>query len=88
MIIIIINDDVTLQELSSALSSSCLHQPAVSVNLIITTIIIMVTQHIPTSQIPTRWESDIMIKGGNLTQSNSHHTNIQMFQETIDNSAH
>ena len=41
MIIIIINDDVTLQELSSALSSSCLHQPAVSVNLIITTIIII-----------------------------------------------
>ena len=24
-------------------------------------IIVMVTQHIPTSQIPTRWESDIMI---------------------------
>ena len=36
----------------------------------------MVTQHIPTSQIPTRWESDIMMKGGNVTQSNSHHTLI------------
>ena len=56
--------------------------------IIIIIIIIMVTQHIPTSQIPTRWESDIMIKGGNMPQSNSHHINIQMFQETIDNSAH
>ena len=41
----------------------------------------MVTQHIP-----TRWESDIMIKGGNMTQSNSHHTHILMFGETLDNS--
>ena len=44
--------------------------------IIIVIIIIMVTQHIPTSQIPTRWESDIMMKGGNMTQSNSHHTHI------------
>ena len=36
--------------------------------------IIMVTQHIPTSHIPTRWEYDIMMKGGNMTQSHSHHT--------------
>ena len=43
---------------------------------IIITMTIMVTQHIPTSQIPTRWESDIMMKGGNMTQSNSHHTHI------------
>ena len=27
-----------------------------------------------TSHIPTRWESVIMMKGGNMTQSNSHHT--------------
>ena len=39
--------------------------------IIITMMIIMVTQHIP-----TRWESDIMMKGGNMTQSNSHHTYI------------
>ena len=32
-----------------------------------------VTQPIPTSFIPTRWESVIMIKGGNMTQSISHH---------------
>ena len=30
-------------------------------------IVIMVTQHIP-----TRWESDIMVKDGNMRQSNSH----------------
>ena len=36
----------------------------------------MVTQHIPTSHIPIRWESVIMMKGGNMTQSNSHHTHI------------
>ena len=33
----------------------------------------MVTQQIPTSHIPTRWEYDIMIRGGNMTQSHSHH---------------
>ena len=59
-----------------------------SSTLMMMMMLMMVTQHIPTSQIPTRWESDIMMKGGNMTQSNSHHTNIQMFQETIDNSAH
>ena len=32
---------------------------------------VMVTQHIP-----TRWESDIMMKGGNMTLSNFHHTQI------------
>ena len=35
-----------------------------------------VTQDIPTSQNPTRWESDIMMKGGNMTQSNSHRIDI------------
>ena len=34
----------------------------------------MVTQLIPTSHIPTRWEYVIMMKGGNMTQSHSHHT--------------
>ena len=44
--------------------------------MMMTMMMMMVTQHIPTSQIPTRWESDIMMKGGNMTQSNSHHTHI------------
>ena len=44
----------------------------------------MVTQHIATSQIPTRWKCDIMIKGENMTQSNPHHTHILMFGETLD----
>ena len=44
--------------------------------IIMITLVKKVTQHIPTSQIPTRWESDIMMKGGNMTQSNSHHTHI------------
>ena len=35
---------------------------------------VMVTQHIPTSHIPTRWEYVIMLRGGNMTQSHSHHT--------------
>ena len=39
-------------------------------------IVIMVTQLIPTSHIPTRWEYVIMMKGGNMTQSNSHHTHV------------
>ena len=30
-------------------------------------------QHIPTSHITTRWEYVIMMKGGNMTQSHSHH---------------
>ena len=51
--------------------------------IIIIIIIIMVTQHIPTSQIPTRWESDIMMKGGNMTQSNSHHTHISIIEEPL-----
>ena len=37
-------------------------------------IFIMVTQQITTSHIPTWWESVIMMKGGNMTQSDSHHT--------------
>ena len=36
-----------------------------------TMMMMMGTQHIP-----TRWESDIMVDGGNMTQSNSHHTHI------------
>ena len=35
--------------------------------------IIMAYQHIPTSHIPTRWEFVNMMKGGNMTQSHSHH---------------
>ena len=34
----------------------------------------MAYQLITTSHIPTRWESVIMMKGGNMTQSHSHHT--------------
>ena len=30
-------------------------------------------QHIPTCHIPTRWEYDMMIRGGNVTLSYSHH---------------
>ena len=30
-------------------------------------------QHIPTRHIPTRWEYDMMIRGGNVTLSYSHH---------------
>ena len=41
--------------------------------VVVVIMMMMVNQHIPTSQIPTRWESDIMMKGGNMTQSNSHH---------------
>ena len=33
-------------------------------------------QHIPTSHIPTWWEYVIMMKGGNMTQSHSHHVKI------------
>ena len=40
------------------------------------TMMTMVTQHIPTSHNPTKWESVIMMKGGNLTQSISHPTYI------------
>ena len=38
----------------------------------------MVTQYIPTSQIPTRWESDIIMKGGNMTESDSHQAHIYL----------
>ena len=43
-----------------------------------TTIIMMmmVTQHNPTNHNPTRWESVIMMNGGNMTQSISHHTYV------------
>ena len=40
--------------------------------VIITLMMMMASQQIPTSHIPTRWEYDIMIKGGNMTQSHSH----------------
>ena len=33
----------------------------------------MAYQHIPTRHIPTRWEYDMMIRGGNVTLSYSHH---------------
>ena len=36
-------------------------------------IICMAYQHIPTRHIPTRWEYDMMIRGGNVTLSHSHH---------------
>ena len=39
-------------------------------------IIIMAYQHNPTSHIPTRWGSVIIMSNGNLTQSISHHTYI------------
>ena len=42
--------------------------------LLLLIIIVMVTQHITTGHIPTRWESVMMMKGGNMTRSNSHHT--------------
>ena len=38
----------------------------------------MVTQHIPTRHIPTRWEYDIMNRGGNVTLSYSHHIYISI----------
>ena len=44
--------------------------------VIIIIVIIMAYQHIPTSHIPTWWEYVIMMKGGNMTQSNSHHTHV------------
>ena len=44
-------------------------------SIIIISVIIMAYQQITTSHIPTRWESVIMMKGGNMTQSDSHHTN-------------
>ena len=34
----------------------------------------MAYQQITTSHIPTRWEYVILMKGGNMTQSDSHHT--------------
>ena len=34
---------------------------------------VMAYRHIPTSHIPTWWEYVIMMKGGNMTQSYSHH---------------
>ena len=42
--------------------------------IIIVVVMMMVTQQITTGHIPTRWESVMMMKGGNMTQSNSHHT--------------
>ena len=36
----------------------------------------LVTQYAPTSHIPTRWESVMMMRYGNMTQSNSHHTHL------------
>ena len=41
--------------------------------------IMMVTQHIPTRHIPTRWEYDIMNRGGNVTLSYSHHIYIHHY---------
>ena len=43
----------------------------------------MVTQHIPTSHIPIRWESVIMMKGGNMTQSFSYHTHDKYNDEGV-----
>ena len=40
---------------------------------------IWVTQHIPTRHIPTRWEYDIMNRGGNVTLSYSHHIYIHHY---------
>ena len=36
-------------------------------------LVVMAYQHIPTRHIPTRWEYDMMIRGGNVTLSYSHH---------------
>ena len=45
--------------------------------VIMTNIMVMMIdeayQHIPTRHIPTRWEYDMMIRGGNVTLSYSHH---------------
>ena len=41
--------------------------------IIIINIINVAYQHIPTRHIPTRWEYDMMIRGGNVTLSYSHH---------------
>ena len=41
--------------------------------VVIVIVVIMAYQHIPTSNIPTRWEYVILMKGGNMTQSHSHH---------------
>ena len=42
----------------------------------IMTLMVAVTQRIPTSHIPTKWESVLMMKGGNMEQSISHHTYV------------
>ena len=44
-----------------------------------TQLLTMVTQHIPTRHIPTRWEYDIMNRGGNVTLSYSHHIYIHHY---------
>ena len=46
----------------------------------------MAYQHIPTSHIPTKWEYVIMIKGGNITQSHSHHVQIHHQYQRITRS--
>ena len=48
----------------------------VNVMMMVVVMMMMVTQHVPTSHIPTRWESVLMMKGGNMTQSISHHIHI------------
>ena len=47
--------------------------------LILAPMMLMVTQHIPTRHIPTRWEYDIMNRGGNVTLSYSHHIYIHHY---------
>ena len=61
-------------------SSSCLGQSEYNVddsNMMM--VIWWVTQHIPTRHIPTRWEYDIMNRGGNVTLSYSHHIYIHHY---------
>ena len=41
------------------------NRPKAGLGLVI--MMMMVTQHIPAIQIPNRWESDIMMNGGNMT---------------------
>ena len=70
--------DICIRVTASSSSYMKITLMAMMMAMMTMTTMMMVTQHIPNSQIPTRWESDIMILGGNMTQSNSHYTHVHM----------
>ena len=64
----------SLQRAMAAEAEAAREARAKVVMMLMVMLVVMANQHIPTSQNPTRWESDIMMKGWNVTQSNSHST--------------